>query len=74
MRTYASSRVKRKSFYRKKCTPDASVDISALHQNGTPIWRPHYRKLYKSVRNVSANNSQTVGHKDLRLRQIVYIQ
>ena len=49
MRTYASSRVKRKSFYRKKCTPDASVDISALHQNGTPIWRPHYTKLYKSA-------------------------
>ena len=51
MRTYASSRVKRKSFYiiEKKCTPDAFVDISALHQNGIPIWRLHYTKLYKSA-------------------------
>ena len=76
MRTYASSRVKRKSFYiiEKKCTPDAFVDISALHQNGIPIWRLHYTKLYKSAWNVSANNSQSVGPKDLRLGQIVYIQ
>ena len=43
-----------------------------MHQNGTPIWRLH-TKLYKSARSVSANNSETVGHKDLRLEQIVYI-
>ena len=43
-----------------------------VHQNGAPIWRPH-TKLYKGAWNVSANNSETVGHKDLRLGQIVYI-
>ena len=36
-----------------------------------PIWRLH-TKLYKGAWNVSANNSETVGHKDLRFRQIVY--
>ena len=41
-----------------------------MHQNG--IWRLH-TKLYKDARNVSANNSETVDHKDLRLGQIVYI-
>ena len=30
-------------------------------------------KLYKGVWNVSANNSETVGHKDLRRGQIVYV-
>ena len=43
-----------------------------VHQNGTPIWRLH-TKLYKGAWNVSANNSETVGHKDLRLGQIVYM-
>ena len=43
-----------------------------VDQNGTPIWRLH-TKLYKGAWNVSANNSETVGHKDLRLGQIVYI-
>ena len=43
-----------------------------VHQNGTPIWRLH-TKLYKGAWNISANNSETVGHKDLRLGQIVYI-
>ena len=43
-----------------------------VHQNGAPIWRLH-TKLYKVAWNVSANNSETVGHKDLRLGQIVYI-
>ena len=43
-----------------------------MHQNGTPIWRLH-TKLYKGGWKVSANNSETVGHKDLRLGQIVYI-
>ena len=37
-----------------------------------PIWRLH-TKLYKGPWNVSANNSKTVGHKDLRFGQIVYI-
>ena len=43
-----------------------------MDQNGTPIWCLH-TKLYKGARNVSANNSETVGRKDLRLGQIVYI-
>ena len=42
-----------------------------VHQNSTPIWRLH-TKLYKGAWNVSTNNSETVGHKDLRLGQIVY--
>ena len=41
-----------------------------MHQNSTPIF---HTKLYKGARNVSANNSETVGHKDLRLGPIVYI-
>ena len=36
------------------------------------IWCLH-TKLYKGAWNVSANNSETVGHKDLRFGQIVYI-
>ena len=43
-----------------------------VHQNGTPIWRLR-TKLYKGAWNVSENNSETVGHKDLTLGQIVYI-
>ena len=42
-----------------------------VHQNGAPIWRLH-TKLYKGAWNVSPNNSETMGHKDLRLGQIVY--
>ena len=44
------------------------VDILVL----APIWRLH-TKLYKGAWNVSASNSETVGHKDLRLEQIVHI-
>ena len=43
-----------------------------VHQNAAPIWRLH-TNLYKGAWNVSTNNSETVGHKDLRLGQIVYI-
>ena len=43
-----------------------------VHQNCTPIW-PLHTKLYNGVWNVSANNSETVGYRDLRLGQIVYI-
>ena len=78
MRAYASSRVKRKSFYRKN---ELQLDVfvyfqrplkKLVHQNCTPIWRLH-TKLYKGAWNVSANNSETVGRKDLRLGEIVYI-
>ena len=41
-----------------------------VDQNGTPIWRLH-TKLYEGAWNVLANNSETVGHKDLKLGQIV---
>ena len=64
MRTYASSRVKRKSFYRK-----SELQMFLLISGGH-IGAP---KRYKGAWNVSANNSETVGHKDLRLGQIVYI-
>ena len=43
-----------------------------MDQDGTPIWRLH-TKLYNGAWNVSANNSETVGHKDLKLGQIFYI-
>ena len=74
MCTYASSREKRRSFYRKSelqmsCWFPVAILVD---QNGTPIWRLH-TKLYKGAWNVSVNNSETVGHKDLRLGKIVYI-
>ena len=40
--------------------------------NCPPIWRLQ-TKLYKGAWNVSANNSETVGYKDLRFGQIVCI-
>ena len=43
-----------------------------VDQNCPPIWCLH-TKLYKGVWNVSGNNSETVGYKDLRFGQIVYI-
>ena len=43
-----------------------------MHQNRASIWRLH-TKLYKGAGNVSANNSETMAHKDLRLGQIFYI-
>ena len=42
-----------------------------VDQNGPQIWRLH-TKLYKVAWNVSANNSETVGHKDLRLILVFY--
>ena len=75
MRTYASSRVKRKSFYRKSELQMFLLisDDQAVHQYGVSIQCHRYWKLYKGVWNVSTNNSKTVGHKDLRSGQIVYI-
>ena len=35
-------------------------------------WFCWFPEVYKGAWNVSANNSETVGHKDLRLGQIVY--
>ena len=71
MRTYASSRVKRKTCFRKS-ELQMFLMISGGHI-GTPTWRLH-RKLFKGAWNVSPNTSETVGHKDQRLgREIVYI-
>ena len=69
MRTYVSSPVKIKSFCRKS-ELEMFLFIPGGH-NCTPIWRLH-TKLYKGAWNVSANYSQTMVHKDLRLGKIVY--
>ena len=75
MCTHASSRVKRKSFYRNSefqmvlCWFPVAIFV---YHNCTQVWRLH-TKVCKGAWNVSANNSETVGHKDLRLGQIVYI-
>ena len=74
MRTYASSRVKRKSFYRKS-ELQMFLLIFGGHIGG-PKWHTNMAsplKLYTGAWNDSANNSETVGHKDLKLGQIVYI-
>ena len=36
-------------------------------------WKIENTKLYKGAGNVSANNSETLGHKDQRFGKIVYI-
>ena len=72
--TYASSRVKRNNFYRKS-ELQMFLLISGGHIGGptqyTNMASP-YNALQRCI-NVSTNNSETVGHKDLRLGQIVYI-
>ena len=50
------------------CFPAAIL----VDPNCPPIWLLH-TKLYKGAWNVSANNSETVGHKDLRFGKTVYI-
>jgi len=56
------------SFYRKSELQMFLLISAAIlvDQNGPPIWR-------LLAWNVSANSSETVGHKDLRLGQTVYI-
>ena len=75
MRTYARYRVKRKSFYRKS-EHQMILLISGGHigapKRCTNIASP-YKLSTKERETFSANNSETVTHKDLRLRQIVYI-
>ena len=71
---HATSRVKRKSFHRKVnsrsfCWCPAPILVD---QNCPSIWHLH-TMLYKGAWNVWANNSVTLGHKDLRFGQIVYI-
>ena len=74
MRTYAISRVKRKSFYRN-IEFQTFLLISGGHI-GAPNRCTNMASPYKALQfawNVSANNSETAGHKDLRLGQIFYI-
>ena len=70
---YASFPVKRKRFYRKS-ELQMFLLISGGHIGGptqyTNMASP-YNALQRCI-NVSTNNSETVGHKDLRLGQIVY--
>ena len=74
MRTYASSRVKRKSFYGKS-ELQMFLLISGGHIGGqflsTSMASP-YKALQRCVK-CFGTNSETVGHKDLRFGQIVYI-
>ena len=70
--TYASSRVKRKSFYRK-----IELQIFWLISGGHVSTPKRYTKVVspystKEAWNVSENNPETVRHNDLRLGQIVY--
>ena len=76
MRTYAKSCVRRKSFYSKSelqmlmlsLISGGHICVSKLYTNmASPS------KVYNGAWNVSANNSETVGHIDLRLGKIVYI-
>ena len=69
---YASSRVKRKNFYGKRELQIFLLIFILVDSFCPPIWRLH-TKLYKGVWNVSGNNSETVGYRDLRFGQIVYI-
>ena len=70
MRTYAKSCVRRKSFYRKS---ELQMLMLSLISGGhicvpklyTNMASPY--KVYNGAWNVSANNSETVGHIDLRL-------
>ena len=71
-RVHASSRVKRKNFYGKSELQIFLLIFILVDSFCPPIWRLH-TKLYKGAWNVSANNSETVGHKDQRFGQIVYI-
>ena len=71
MRTYASSRVKRKSSYRKS-ELQMFLLISGGHIGAPKLYTnmgSGHTKLYKGA----ANNSETVGHKDLRLGNCLYI-
>ena len=74
MCTYAGSRVKRKNFYRKS-ELQMFLLISGGHIGAPKRYTnmaPPYKALQRCVKRFG-NNSETVGHKDLRLGQIVYI-
>ena len=56
----------------KFMNPGGDIVVLVDLCNCPPIWCLH-TKLYKGAWNVSANNSETVGHQDLRFGQIVYM-
>ena len=74
MRPYSSSRVKKRAF-NWKSELQMFLLISGGHigapKRCTNQWRLH-KTLYEGAWNVSANNSETVGHKDLRLIVVFY--
>ena len=79
MRTYVSSRVKRKpSFYRKseiqKFLLISGGHIGGQFLSGTNMASPSkaLQRCVKCLKKLT-NNSETVGHKDLRFGQIFYI-
>ena len=79
IRTYAKSCVRRKSFYRKSelqmlmlsliMISGGHICVSKLYTN---MASPY--KVYNGAWNVSANNSETVGHIDLRLVKLFIYQ
>ena len=79
MRTYAKSCVRRKSFYSKSelqmlmlsliMISGGHICVSKLYTN---MASPY--KVYNGAWNVSANNSETVGHIDLRLVKLFIYQ
>ena len=71
MRTYASSRVKRKNFPRKS-ELQMFLLISGGHIGGQFL-STNKASPYKGAGNVSANNSETVGHKGMRFGRTVQI-
>ena len=50
-----------------------SLHFRVFTVRDTKIGSELHTKLYKGAWNVSANNAETVGHKDLRFGKIVYI-
>ena len=77
MRTYAKSCVRRKSFYRKSELQMLMLSlISGGHicvpKQYTNMASPY--KVYNGAWNVSANNSEAVGHIDLRLVKLFIYQ
>ena len=73
MRPCANSRVKIKTFYRK-----SELQMFLLISGGYIGWPKQYTNMaspYKALQRwyVSANNSETVGHKDLGHGQMFYI-
>ena len=77
MRTYAKSCVRRKSFYSKSglqilmlsLISGGHICVSKLYTN---MASPY--KVYNGAWNVSSNNSETVGHIDLRLVKLFIYQ